>query len=284
MINIAEVLPSMIQGFQGLTMISDGADMAVAGANYQAASFRTAGKLAQEGAHYQAETLRRAGDIAIQGAGYQKNVLEQSKTIAQEGGQYTAEVYSNAGSAAIAVANYNRALQEVDTNQALDAMGRQIKNLFSSNQASMGTSGISLGSKSYLAVTSDAMATYERSLVQIRNGALRRQQGIMYEGNLTATEYMNNANAAKYSANIATYNYDNQIASADYQARIAQYSYNNNAIAAEYAGAVEAYNYEAQARQAEYQGEIAEYNAGMQSAQAIGGMVGKGIGAMVSLF
>lgn len=274
-IDIASILPSMIQGFQGLTMMSQGADLAVEGANYQATAFRTAGKLAVEGSHYQAEVLRRAGDIAIQGAAYQKDVLNRSKEVAQSGADYTAQVYSNAGSAAIAIANYNKALDEVDTNKSLDAMGKQIRNLYSTNRALMGTSGTGFGSKSYLAVTSEAMSTFEKSLVQIRNSAMQRQQQTMYEGNLTATEYMNNANAAKYSATIAKYNYDTQIAGADYQARIAQYSYNNNAVAAEYSGQVEAYNYEAQARQAEYQGQVAEYQAGVQQANAIGGMVGK---------
>lgn len=274
-IDLASIGSSMIQGFQGLTMLSQGADLAVQGANYQAATFRTAGRLAVEGAHFQSETLRRAGDIALQGAAYQKQVIEQAKTVSTEGSKYTAQVYSNAGSAAIAVSNYNKALDEVDTNRQLDVMGRQIRNLYSSNTAMQAKSGLGMASKSYLAVTAAAMGNFERQLVGIRSSALQKQQGIMYEGNLKASEYMNHANAAMYEGRIANYNYDNQIAGADYQARIAEYSYNNQATAADYAGQVEQYNYEAKARQAEYEGRVAEYKAGVQQAQAFGGMVSK---------
>ncbi len=274
----------MIQGFQGLTLLQQGADMAVDGANYQASTFRTAGSIAVAGASYQADVLRRSGDIAIQGAAYQKQVLQQAQEVAKEGGNYSAEVYSNAGAAATAVANYNRALDVVDTNKQLDAMGRQIRDLYSTNTASMGTSGISLGSKSYLQVMADSMSTYERNLVGIRNTALQRQQGIIYQGNLTAVEYNNNANAAKYSASLAQYNYNNEIDAADYQARIAQYSYNNQAAQVEYQGAVEQYKQEAAARNAEYQGDVAEYQAGVKQAEAFGSMAGKAVSMVSSLF
>lgn len=270
-----DIVPSMMQGFQGITMLNQGADLAVQGANYQAASFRTAGQLAIQGSHYSAEVLRRSGDIALQGAAYQKQILDQSKEIADEGGQYSAEVYANAGAAAMAVSTYNKALDVVDTNRSLDAMGRQMRDLFNSNTASMGPSGISLGSKSYLAVTSDVMGTYEKQLVQIRASALQRQQGIMYQGNVAATEYSNNSQAAKYSAQLAKRQYDNQIAAADYQSRLTAYDYNNQAVAAEFQGQVAAWNYESQAVNAEYQGQIASYQAGQQQAKQIGSMVGQ---------
>jgi len=274
-ISFGDFLPSIIQGFQGLNMISQGADLAGEGAAYAANSYRVAGSLGITGAQYKADSLRRAGETALQGADYEKKIIENAKKINTKGTQYQAATLINAGTSAVAVARYNKSLDEIDTDQTLDVMGRQIKGTFAANRAIISNTGLSPTSKSYLMVMNDALSKYESQTVGIRSAAILRQQQIMHEGNLNAVEYLNAANAAIYSGKVANYNYDNEIAVADYQARIADWNYNNQAVAAEFEGQVEAYKYEAAARQAEYQGELAQYQAESAQASAIGGMIGK---------
>lgn len=274
-ISFGDFLPSIIQGFQGLTMLGQGADLAKEGAAYSANAFRVAGSLGITGAQYKADTLRRAGDLALQGAAYEKKVIENAKKINTGGAQYEASTFINAGTSAMAAARFNKSLDELDTTRTLDVVGRQIKSTFATNNAIMSNSGINLASKSYLMTMGDALSRYEGQTLGLRSSAILRQQQIMHEGNLTAVEYLNQANVAIYKGHIANYNFDNDIASSEYQARIAEYSYNNQAVAAEFEGQVEAYRYEAEARNAEYQGELAAYQAESAQASAIGGMVGK---------
>ena len=274
-LDFGNFLPSIIEGFSGLTMMSQGADLAQQGAAYSAASYRTAGSMGISGAQYQADTLRIAGDIAVQGANYEKQVIQQAKKINTEGAQYQSSVLVNAGQAAIQAARYNKSLDAADTAKTLDVMGRQIKQTYSANNAIISRTGLSPTSKSYLMVMNDAMSKYEEQTVGVRSAAILRQQEILHKGNLEAVQYLNQANAVLYSSKIANYNYDTQATAAEYQAQIAKYNYNNQATAAEYEGQVAAYQYEAQARQAEYQGQIAAYNAEVGQAKAIGGMIGQ---------
>lgn len=268
------------QGVSAIGLENQGAKLAVDGANYSAQAFQTAGTISIEGGDYTAETLQAAGDVAEQGAQYQKSVLQQAKTQALQGSQYQASIYTSSGAAAIAQSNYNQALDQVNTNRQLDVMGRQVNNLMSTNTASMGSSNLSTGSKSYLQVMSAAMSTFESNVVTIRGNSLNRQAAIRYQGAEAGEQATDNANASIYSGKIAAYNLDNQMVSAQYQADISKYSYNNQAVAARYQASVENYNDQVKAQEAVYQGQVASYQEGVQQAQQMGKLAGN----IVSLF
>ncbi len=199
--NLISLLPQFIKGFQGLTLINEGAQIQVDGANLQA------------------DADRGAGQQALQG------------------GQYSAGVYRQAGNAAIAEANYNVALNQINTARQNNALAKQTIQVNSTNRVTQAKSGFSFGSKSYLAVQANVLDNVTQQVVQLRNSAKQREQQITYEGLLTNQAYENKAR------------------SAEYQGQAAQVAAENRA------------------RASEYSGEVASYQAGTKNAQNIGGMV-----------
>lgn len=190
-----------LKAFQGFTMMNSGIDLIQDGAAYQAGVYRSSGKAAKQGADFQAS------------------------------------VYRQSANAAIVSANYNVALDQLQTDRQQDALGRQLKDVLSSNNAKIASSGIGFGSKSGMMVNSDVMSTVERQFVANKNDSLQRQSLIRYQGALTQAQYLNQAIAAQYSGDIAVQNAENQ------------------------------------ARSAEYGGDVAAYKAGQQQADQIGGAI-----------
>lgn len=207
--DLVTLLPSFIQGIQGMSMLNDGAEIAVGGAKMEAGAFRTAGTISAQGYDF-------AGLAAINGS------------------KYSAAVARNAGKAAIAAAEYNKGLNRINEQRADDALGKQIAPLFATNRVTQANSGFSFGSGSYLAVTSQAMSNLERVIVQNRNTALQQRAQIGYEGQLTNMGYENQARATEYSGTVAKVNYN-------YQAAAAKVTAENQARNAEYQGEIAEY-------------------------------------------
>lgn len=206
--NYGSILSSIGQAMGGLTMIDDGIDIIKQGASYQAGVYRQSGQIAQEGAAFQAQVDRQAGQ------------------------------------AALIAANYNIALDQVDTGRQNEALGRQLADVTSSNYATTAAHGISISSKSTMMVQNDIITTTARQVIRNNNDAHQRQSLIDYQGKLTQVQYENQARADEYSGAVANLNYENQ------------------------------------ARAAEYQGEVDAYKQEAQRAQTIGSTVGNIFGMM----
>lgn len=200
--NASSLMTSALQAFQGFTMMNSGISMIQDGAAYQAGVYRSSGQAAKQGADFQAGVDRQAG------------------------------------AAAIVSANYNIALDQIQTNRQQDVLGRQLKDLVSSNTAITGSSGLGFGSKSAIMVNNTVLDTVGRQFVNNSNDALQRQSLQKYQGQLV------------------------------------NYQYQNEAIAAEYSGDLAIESSENQARGAEYSGDVASYKLEQQSADQIGGAVG----------
>lgn len=242
---------AIFQGLQGMSLMSEGGDIAAQGANY-------GGQLAMLGGNFSAN-LDRAGakfasDLAIQGGqiGAQYAIL---------GGQLDATQYHMAGAAAMAEANYNAALTQFNTNRQMDALSRQVTDTFTHNQAIQGSAGVSMGSGSYLAVAHAAMSAFERQTTQIFNNSLIQQAGQMYAGKVQQTEAENEANMALYKGQ-STAILDNYKASVD--SAVSLYQGEAGAQAAQY-------NAEVTNQMRQYEGEVSQYQAGVARANAIGG-------------
>jgi len=184
---IATALGGAFSAFQGLTMMNSGLDLIKQGSTFQAGIYREAGKAAVQGSQFQASVFRTA---AI------------SSTV---------------------LTNYNIALDENTTRRNEDALGRQLSDITSTNYATMGASGISINSRSSMAVQNTVMTMAERQFVQIRNDTKQRQSLMQYQGELVAMQYENEARAAEYSGLVQQQASENQALSAEYQGKVDTY-------------------------------------------------------------
>lgn len=186
-------LPQYINAIGGLMMASEGASMAIDGGNAQGQAYESAG------------------------------------LAALQGGQYSASVYRNSGKIALESAAYNVVIDQIAVNRKMDTIARQTGMVTSANRATMGMSGLSMGSKSFLAVQNAVLANTERTVLNLKNDALQRQNQIRYSGDLAAMTSENQARSAEYQGAVAQVNYQNQAAMARYQGQVAAYQANSQA-------------------------------------------------------
>lgn len=145
--------------------------------------------------------LMQAGayDAAAQGT---VDLGNYSAAVALQGGQISAAAYRSAETSVAQQTSYNIALTQFDLNRQLDSISRTIESNYSKNQAIQASSGVGLGSKSYLAVVNTMTQQNERTLLNLRNSAIMKQQELQYEGNLSQTQYENQAREAEYNSKV----------------------------------------------------------------------------------
>lgn len=154
-------------------------------------------------------------------ADYSSALLNQSGQEALQAGQYTAGVYRQAEQITRNTTEYNIAAERYNYARQNDATSRQLKDMFSSNRAMMGASGIGLGSGSYLSVQSAVLDRMTSQAIQMHNATIQRQKMIDYNGMLTEYDYENKAVQAEYSAKVQDVNYRNQAQAEQYKAEVA---------------------------------------------------------------
>lgn len=210
-----------------------------------------------------------SASMDIQGSQYASNLALQGGQIAAQfatlGGAMDAQRYRMEGDAAVAEANYNISLNDYNVNRQFDSLQRNMQDVFSSNKAVQGASGLSMGSHSYLAVTNAAMSQYERNIIQLHNNGLIKDNALRYVGQVQQTETENQALTAEYGAKVTSTlaNYSAGVASAVdlYQGQAA-------ATAAKYQAKLNA-------QQAKYQQEQIDYQASQEKTSKIGSLLGQ---------
>lgn len=155
-----------------------------------------------------------------QGTNLTAGVYREAGKSAIYGSEFEAKVYRQAGETAVLAANYNVALDQFKTDRGKAALGRELSHTLSSNTAQAAANGLSLSSRSTLAVQNGVISAAERQVLQIDNDAKQRQSMISYQGQLTKVNYENEALAAEYSGKVAQQSYENQAKIAEYQGQV----------------------------------------------------------------
>ena len=155
---------------------------------------------------------------------YESSILTQAGQQALQAGQYSAAVYRQAKVINDQTVQYNLSVEQYNANIQNDAMSKNMRNMFATNRAMMGGSGISFGSGSYMSVQAAALDNMTNKAIQMNNASVQRQKMISYQGLLTDYNYENNARQAEYQAQVSQVNYENQAKAAQYKAELANES------------------------------------------------------------
>lgn len=107
----------------------------------------------------------------------------------QRASSRSAESLRSAGSAAVAAANYNNAIDRLDTSRRTQLNIRQTDRLIGSQRAMAGGSGFSSNSKSNLAMANAALTMSERANRQEITSLTHRQQQETYQAQLRKHEF-----------------------------------------------------------------------------------------------
>lgn len=105
--------------------------------------------------------------------------------------------YKAAGSASMASAKYNKQLEDVASQKRETDLGRQLASVMSTQRAQLGASGVSISSKSALALMNESISAFEAALMNERNTSDQRGEAIMFEGRAAKAAADNRATAAR---------------------------------------------------------------------------------------
>ena len=149
-------------------------------------------------------------------------------TLATQGGQYSADVYRSYESAVQNQTAYSIAVSRSNFARSQQVLGQQITSQMTHNQAVMGNSGLSYGSKSYLAVANSNLHAAETQIVNMNNIQLANEQELAYQGAISQTRLENQARGAEYAGQVqasqALYSAQVKSALANYEGEAAAYS------------------------------------------------------------
>lgn len=210
-----------------------------------------------------------------QGTALSAGAYREAGKSAISGSEFEAKVYRQAGIQATLAANYNIGVDQVKTARMQDALGRELTKTISTNTAQAAANGLSLGSRSTMAVQSGILDAAQRQTLQIANDAKQRQEMIDYQGKLTQVNYENQALAAEYSGKVAAQQYENQARMAEYQGEVDKYKLKVDAWKEEIINQREEYMQDIQ----EYNIQVNQYN---QKNQQRGQMIGQAFGLLGS--
>lgn len=208
------------------------------------------GQIAQQGAEFESDMAIAGSDFAAQLA-LDGGAIDAS--FALQGSKIAADGYRRASVSTLAIANYNIAVDQLNSARQRDGFARQIESMYSSNRAISGSSGLAMSSKSFLAVAHSNLSDLEKMYSQMRTDEKMRQNQIGWAANNQAVELEN-------------------------KARVTEYQGSANAIAANYRAASEAaalrYQGQQQSAAAQYRGSIGTYQAQQGMFDNIGTMMG----------
>lgn len=171
-------------------------------------------------------------DIASSGAALQAQTILTGGQIAAQGAQLTADGFRESAKAVRGAADFNATLDVLQTNRRLASIQRQGRLLISSQRAAAANSGLSIGSKSFLQLQSEALTDIEQTLFN------------------TKLDAENLSRAREFETQIRLTTLENQARAAEYQGAAAKVQAANKAAEAQYAGEISAFKSEQQAFQA----------------------------------
>jgi len=143
------------------------------------------------------------GPIAQVGAGFAGVSGGVGHILA--GGDLQAGTLRQAGETATITANYNIQLEKLNLARSLDNLSRQAgRSMAAQRVASVNNSGGI--SKSSLMVMHSNLAQFERQILRERENSKFKQDAMLFDAQLTETQYENQARAAEYQSEVAAYN------------------------------------------------------------------------------
>lgn len=121
------------------------------------------------------------------------------------GGTLAAQQFQIAASSDRSVAAYNAQLARINATRAINAANSNLSRTVSDQQVQMASSGVSITSKSFLAVANETLDVLTREILNFKFDAEQQQQSILFSGEASARSLENKALQAKFQGNVSSF-------------------------------------------------------------------------------
>lgn len=166
--------------------------------------------------------IQRSADIAQQGAAQQAAAIIQGGEISAQGALLSAEGFRVSAQSVEQATQFNLGIHRVNSQRKLAATARQFQRITGRQFIAQATSGLSLGSKSFLMVQAESRDMFERQLHNISVDALNQRNAIQFQSEVKQVNLENQAKAATFRAASERALASTRAAEARFQGEIAQ--------------------------------------------------------------
>lgn len=173
-----------------------------------------AASITQAGAEAQAQSIRVGGEIAAQGA-----------ALTAAGFRESAEGVRRATA-------FNLEIQGVNLHRQLQKTSRQMQRLLGRQITQQASSGLAIGSKSFLQLRNESLDTFNNAMLQLKVDTENRRRAQLFESQVKQVNLENQARAADYRAAAERVLASNRAAEAAFQGELAQFKATKSAIGA----------------------------------------------------
>jgi hypothetical protein len=166
--------------------------------------------------------VQRAADIAQQGAAQQAAAIIQGGEVAAQGALLSAEGFRVSAKSVQEATKFNLGIHQVNTQRKLSATARQFQRVTGQQISQQVTSGLALGSKSFLMVQAETRNSFERSLKNLAVDAENQRQSMRFQSQVRQVQLENQARASEFRAASERVLASNRATEARFQGEIAQ--------------------------------------------------------------
>ena len=174
-------------------------------------------------------TILQGADIAQQGSALAAQTIIQGGEVAAQGAQFTAAGLRQSAESVRQATSFNLQVDAINTQRELSTLSRQYHRTLGTQKAQMASQGLSINSKSYMAIQANTANAFERALAN------------------TAIDAENAKRARIFESQVKQTNLENQARAADYQAQAERVLAANRAAQEQYAGEVAAHQAQSKA-------------------------------------
>lgn len=144
--------------------------------------------------------IMRASSIAQEGAAQQAAAIIQGGEVAAQGAQLTADGFRVSKESVRQAAEFNQGIHKINTQRRMSAVSRQFQRTTGQQFAAQATSGLSLGSKSFLLIQAETRDSFERSLKNISIDAINQANAARFQSEVKQVQLENQARASEFRA------------------------------------------------------------------------------------
>lgn len=161
--------------------------------------------ITQAGYYAQAQTIQLGGEMAAAGHELTASALRQQATLVGEAAQF------------------NRAVNELNFQRQRSAMARQFSRIAGQQVSTQAGTGLSLTSKSFLAVQNETRTVFEQGLLNLKIDHENQRRADIFQTQVKQVQLENQARASEYNAAVERVMAANRANTARFQGDVAQF-------------------------------------------------------------
>ena len=165
----------------------------------------------------------QAANIVSSGADLQAQSIIQGGELSAQGAFLSAAGFRQSRNAVAQATQFNLQIDSMNLNRRLSAQSRQFQRVIGRQISQTASTGLAVGSKSFLQIRNEATDIFSRSMLNLKLDAENQRRSAIFTSQVQQTNLENQARAAEFQAEASRVLASNKAAEVRFQGDIAQF-------------------------------------------------------------